>query len=211
MGVDPSLCVLWQARYPDHWSNTTPHRSSHWPNTTSHMHSSHTAHLTQHLTYTLISHHSSQTIISHHSYHTTHLTPLISHYPSHITHFTPIVSRHLFHTTALTPLLMSHQSSHTTPLRPLISPTYLTPLISHHTCLTTHLKSSHTPPFNHHLSHTKFILSWKTQNFTCGVFRSFYSFISRVLMPWGFSQTPGEPVPHSTLPLASSQQLGPRH
>ena len=88
----------------------------------------------------------------HHSSHTTLLTPLISfisHHSSLTTHLTPLISHHPSHTTHLTPL--SHHSSHTT---------HLTPLISQYTSHTTHvLPLISYPPFNHHLSHTKFVLS----------------------------------------------------
>ena len=158
------------------------HHSSHIiSHNISHTRLSHTTHLTQHLTYTLISHHSSQSThlsppISHHSSLTIHLSP-----PSHTTHFfhlTSLISHRSSHT-----LLISHHSSHTrqiwhhsshtthlTPLSALYAShtTHPTPLIANHSSHITHLTSliSH----SHRSSHT---YHWKTQNFTCGVIWSF--------------------------------------
>ena len=112
--------------------------------------------------------------------HTTHLTPLISHHSSHTTPLTPLLSHHSSHTTHLTPLI-PHHSLHTTHLRPLIN---YTPLISDHSSHSTHHTTAHLTPLlsqhssHNHSSHTTQLIPnvfrWKTQNFTCGVIRSFY-------------------------------------
>ena len=151
-------------------------------------HSSPTAHPT-----TLISHHSfytthltallSQPLILHHSAHTTHLTPLISHHSSHTAHITLLFphATHLTllisHTTYLTPRISQHSS-----LTPFISQhsshsTHLTPLTSYHLAHTTNpspLIPCPIPLISCHSSLTKRVLCRKTQNFTCGVSRSFY-------------------------------------
>ena len=149
--------------------------------------SSHTTHLS-HTTHTilltpLISYHSSHTgtthllhhsshqiwpwLITQHSphrhssdtHHTTHLAqPLIS----HNTHLT----QHSSHTTHLTPLLWHYLSHHHSSQHYSSLTTHLIPLIS--------LQSPTQPSSHHHSSHTNLIISWKTQNFTCGVIRSFY-------------------------------------
>ena len=142
-------------------------------------HSPHTTHLI-HLTSFISDRPSHTLLISHHSSRTLHLTPYICHtiHISHTTHLSPLLSHHSsrplishysFGTTHLT-LRISHHSSHTT---------RLTPLIPHHSSQTTHL----TPLISHHSSHTTHIsplisYHWKTQNFTCGVIRSFYFWIT---------------------------------
>ena len=88
--------------------------------------------------------------------HITHRPP--HHHSSDTTHHTTLTS-HLT-TTHLAPLI-THHSSHSTPLTLLLSP----PLISYHSSHFSH----HTTLFSHHhSSHTNLIISWKTQNFTCG-------------------------------------------
>ena len=129
-------------------------------------HSSHTTHPPP-----VISYHSSHTaplppVTPHHS----HLIPFISHYSSHgfhraTNHLTQFISHQSSHIIHLTPLI-SHQSSHSTQTYI----THLTPLISQHSNMYTLL-------ILHHSSHTKRIFRWKTQNFTCGVIRSFFSII----------------------------------
>ena len=102
----------------------------------------------------------------------TNLTPFISRPSSHAVHishhtyfshrssltipFTPFISHYASHTIHLT-LRISHPSPHTTPLT-----TQLIPLISHHSS---------------HATHISLLISyhWKTQNFTFGVIRPFYS------------------------------------
>ena len=171
------------------------HHSSHNPRLTL-LISYHSSHTTHHTTNHLIP------LISYHSSHTTHLTALLTQYVSHITHLTPLITQSLIshhsshnthHTTAYLTSLIAHRSSHTTHLTPFIShhssyTTHLTLPIRHHAWHTTHLTAfiAHyssttllTPlvsyqSFDHHLSHTKLIPSWKTQNFICGVIRSSY-------------------------------------
>ena len=73
----------------------------------------------------------------------------ISHHSSHTTHLTPLISHNSSHTTHLTQLIL-HHSSHTPHLTPLISHHEFTPLISHNSSHTTHL----TPLISNHSSHT---------------------------------------------------------
>ena len=84
--------------------HSTSHTAHHTP-LISHQ-SSHITQLTQHLTYTLISHYIAHT----HSSHTTHLKPLIFHHSSHTTHLT----QHLTHLQRLGFCLSSEQAVKTT-------------------------------------------------------------------------------------------------
>ena len=123
--------------------------------------------LTQHSSHTaLISHHSSHTItqplILYHSSRTAHRTPCISHqsisqHSFHTTHLPPVISRHASH--------ISHQSSDTPHLSPVIShhhesshTVHRTPLISqhsniHYSSYTTHLIPNAYPGERHKTSH----------------------------------------------------------
>ena len=93
-------------------------------------HTTHLIHLTQHLTYTLIS------LICHHSSLTTHLSPLISHHSSLTTHPSPLIPHH----SSLTTIHHSFPSPHAIHLTPPISHiAHLTPFISHYASDTPHI------------------------------------------------------------------------